>query len=480
MKNYSQALSEDERSQVHEQTLRILARTGVTVETSQGRRILKEAGAEVDENSGRVRFPRALVEASLRQATKDFTLGARRPNWDFPMNKGECRLTVSGQGTQAIDRQTGEYRNSLFSDVMDATRLADALDDIGSFGGMVTATDRDRSTLTNYIDHLLHLFRNFSKHISCGVSRKEQTPWLFEVLQVVFGDKETIRKKKPISCTVCPQSPLMIDDTYTDAYLTLKGWGIPVVVMPMPIMGATAPASLISTVVIANCEVVAMLCLLQAAEPGVPVIYAPVSSLMDPRTGLLMSGAAERGLLSAAAIEMARFYGLPAETCGASTSQYTPGIQAAYERALNTMTPMLSGPDILAAAGLLGSAMILSLEQMLMDSEVFRLCKRAHQGISSGTDMWLEEVIEQVGPGGHFMDQPSTLKAVRGDEWYISNFGVHCSFEDWDASGRRELFNEAREEVDRILRTHQSLPLDEDRERELERIQKKAQETEGF
>jgi trimethylamine:corrinoid methyltransferase-like protein len=57
---------------------------------------------------------------------------------------------------------------------------------------------------------------------------------------------------------------------------------------------------------------------------------------------------------------------------------------------------------------------------------------------------------------------------------------VHCSFEDWDASGRRELFNEAREEVDRILRTHQPLPLDEDMERERERIQKKAQEKEGF
>ncbi len=68
-----------------------------------------------------------------------------------------------------------------------------------------------------------------------------------------------------------------------------------------------------------------MLCLLQAAEPGVPVIYAPVSSLINPRTGLLMSGAVERGLLCAAAIEMARFYGLPAETCGAGTSQYTLG-----------------------------------------------------------------------------------------------------------------------------------------------------------
>ncbi len=45
------ALSEDEKTQVHERSLKILAETGVKVNTTKGQQYLKDAGAEVDENS---------------------------------------------------------------------------------------------------------------------------------------------------------------------------------------------------------------------------------------------------------------------------------------------------------------------------------------------------------------------------------------------------------------------------------------------
>ena len=53
----------------------------------------------------------------------------------------------------------------------------------------------------------------------------------------VFGDQDTIRKTHPYSTLLCPQSPLIITEEYTDAYLELKGWNIPVGVMPMALMG---------------------------------------------------------------------------------------------------------------------------------------------------------------------------------------------------------------------------------------------------
>ncbi len=44
-------LSEDEKTQVHERSLKILAETGVRVDTAKGRQYLKDAGAEVEKNS---------------------------------------------------------------------------------------------------------------------------------------------------------------------------------------------------------------------------------------------------------------------------------------------------------------------------------------------------------------------------------------------------------------------------------------------
>jgi trimethylamine--corrinoid protein Co-methyltransferase len=189
---------------------------------------------------------------------------------------------------------------------------------------------------------------------------------------------------------------------------------------------------------------------------------------------MLKSDAIESGVLGAATIEMGRYYGLPVETTGAGTGQFVPNIQSGYERALSALLSMLSWPDILVGAGLLGSAMILSLEQMLIDTEIFRMCKQAHRGIVSGDEKWLNEVIDRVGPGGHFLDQPSTVSAVRGDEWYINRLGVNTSLEEWQAAGRPDVLEESREAVDRILSAHQPLVLAEEIDRELDRIRKRA------
>jgi trimethylamine--corrinoid protein Co-methyltransferase len=468
-----QVLSEDERVQVHERTLGILARTGVRVDTTWGRQILKDAGAEVDENTSIVRFPRDLVEEALRLAPKEFALGARRPGWDLQMNGGDCTLLVDGEAMFALDRETGERRLAVTDDWLAATRLIDGLDEVGVYWSMVEANDRGH-TMADYVGYLRDLFRNFSKHVQDATSSPGHARWLLEVLQVVFGDRETIRNRHPFSFLLCPQSPLIIEGPYTDAYLALLGWDIPVAVMPMPLMGATAPGNLISTTVLGNCEVLAMLCLLQAAAPGTPFIYAPALATMDPRSGRYTAGAIENGLLGVAAVEMARTYGLPAEGSGGGTDHYVPGIQPGYERAMNGMLPMLSWPDILVGPGLLGGSMVLCLEQLLIDVEVFRMAKRAHQGISTSASKWLEDVIGDVGPGGNFMAEYSTVEGIRAGEWYVSKFGWHDTFEAWEAAGRPTLLDEAREKVAQILDSHRPLPLDADVERELERVQERA------
>jgi trimethylamine--corrinoid protein Co-methyltransferase len=385
------------------------------------------------------------------------------------MNGGGCSLTMAGQGTQTLDRHTDEIRPSTSHDLLQATRLADSLDEIGIYWDIVEASDRGDS-MADFVAHMTSICRNFSKHIQEPTATAEQAPWLMEILQVVFGDLETIRRRHPYSVVLCPQSPLMIDEQYTDAYLALAGNNIPVVVMPMALMGATAPASLMGTVLVGNCEILATLCLLQAAEPGVPVIYAPVSAQMDPRTGILCGGHSGRGLIAAASCEMARHYGLPAMIHAMSTNCHAPGIQGGYERGMNTLTAMLSRPDLMDGAGLLGGGMILSLEQMYIDAEIFRRGQQVQQGLHGGAAGLLADTVKAVGPGGHFIEEPSTLAALRSEEWAMSDLGVHCSLEEWQASNRPTLLEEARAKVEHILEIHRPMPLEEAARRELDRI----------
>ncbi|MFW6135332.1 MAG: trimethylamine methyltransferase family protein, partial [Chloroflexota bacterium] len=110
MKTQLQVLSHDERAQVHERSLTILAETGVRVDTAQGRQILRDAGAEVDEGTRVVRLPRSLVEQALELAPRRFSLGARRPGRDLQMNGEDCALLVDGEALFTVDRQTNERR----------------------------------------------------------------------------------------------------------------------------------------------------------------------------------------------------------------------------------------------------------------------------------------------------------------------------------------------------------------------------------
>lgn len=474
MRPLVRVLSEDDVGQVHERTLGLLARVGVRVDTEKGRRILADGGAVVDEGTRVVRFPRGLVEEALRVAPRQFTLGGRRPGWDLPLNSGACTLMVDGGGIFAYDARAGIRRPATYDDWVAATDLIDALDEVGVYWRTVEAGLAGDKT-PDAVRHWIAAYRHFSKHVQDVAVTPADARWLLVVLETVFGGRANVRQVRPFSFLLCPHSPLVIEGPYTDAYLETLGWEIPVAVMPMPMMGLTSPASLLATVIQGNAEVLAMLCLVQAAAPGTPFIYAPAFAVMEPRSGRYGGGAVEHALLGAATTEMARCYALPAEASAGGTDHHVPGIQAAYESALNWSLPALSWPDILVGPGLLGGSMILSLEQLLIDVEVFRRCQRLREGIGSPADGRLDDLLDEVAPGQTFVDHRSTRDAVRGGEWHLSRLGFQGTYEQWDQARRPDILDEARETVGAILAGHSSLPLDPDLEGELMRIQQQAE-----
>ena len=468
-------LSDNEISKVHERTLSMLATMGVRVDTAKGRKLLKKAGAEVNTNTNVVRFPRELVEESLKLVPRSFSLGGRRLDWELPMNANRCSLVADGGASFAIDEATGERREANFSDWLHATNMIDALDEVGVYWSMVDPGFFQK-TIGGYTGYIAQTFRNFSKHVQDCTHTAEESRWLLEVLDVVFDGSENLRKRNPFSFLVTPISPMVLEAEHTDAYLEIAGRGVPLAIMPMPMMGGTSPASLISTLLVANCETLAMLCLAQAAEPGTPVIYAASPAIMDPYTGRFTGSEVEHGLMGAAVTEIARSYGLPVETSAGSTGHYQPGVRASYERALNWVMATLSWPDLIVGPGQLGGSLLLSLEQLLIDVEVFRRSSRLSEGIDTRVKEWLEVDLAAVGHGSNFLSRRSTRDALRSGEVYMTDYDARKSYEAWSASGKPTLMDELIPKVHEILRSHTPLPLADDVERELQKIEARANE----
>jgi len=118
-------------------------------------------------------------------------------------------------------------------------------------------------------------------------------------------------------------------------------------------------------------------------------------------------------LINGALGEMARFYKLPNTQAGCLSDAKRPGAQAVMEKVFSALPLVLSGVDVINGTGEIDTSQMLVLEQIVVDHEIACMCKRFKDGIDVSDAKDYMHDIEQVGPGGHFLAQPSTLIACR-------------------------------------------------------------------
>ena len=97
--------------------------------------------------------------------------------------------------------------------------------------------------------------------------------------------------------------------------------------------------------------------------------------------------------------------------------------------------------------------------------------------LSEDEKMWLDDVIQRIGPGGNFLSEKSTVANIRSGEWMIPRLGVHEAQELWEMAGKKNILEETHEKVENLLSTHKPLPLSDEVEKELDKIQKRANQS---
>ncbi len=211
------------------------------------------------------------------------------------------------------------------------------------------------------------------------------------------------------------------------------------------------------TLLISNAEVIAGVVAQQLLAPGARTFYGSCATTMDLRTGAATCGGPEDLLYQMASAQLARSYGLKSIVGSFATGSKTSDWQAGTENGLSAMCSAISGVDLFSGAGLLYAARVFSPLQMLLDCELFDLIARITEGFDADEDTLATEVIDSVGPGGHFLDQDHTLAHMR--ELWRSSYFSRESWEDWRAAGKPEPRDRARARAEEILATHEPHPL---------------------
>jgi len=247
------------------------------------------------------------------------------------------------------------------------------------------------------------------------------------------------------------------------------------IVVPSPeiMAGATGPVTLAGMMVQHNAEVLSMITLMQLMSPGTPVLYGAVSTIMDMRTTMTRLGSPEVGITHVGFAQLAKWYNIPCRGAAGNTDSKTLDVQAGYEAAFNLMLATCAGFNYITyALGGMDFSSTLCYEKILTDHELLGMIECLTRGVEVNDDTLAVDIIDMVGPGGHFLANKHTRNYLER-EHFIPRLLDTQSYYGWLAAGSKGIREKATEEVRRILKEHHADPLDKDLERGLEQYVKK-------
>jgi len=464
-------LSDDELNQIHEASLKILSETGMIVSSQRALKLLDEAGAQVNFQKQLVRFPKRLVEDSLKSVPKKITLyRTRSKEIAFVLGDGKTHTVTDGDEVFLLDSETGKRREITKSDVVQLVRIADALPSIDMILPPGQPQDvPSKATALHGVDAVLS---NSEKPLFFSGEDLSLTKTVIEMARVV--SEETDLSKHPVMmCEFSPTSPLNWQENAIDPLIETVKSGIPCSILAMPLSGVSAPFTLAGQLVLTNAEVLSGIVISQIARNSAPIEYAQCHSNFDMRKSTMAFASPEDVLLRIAGTQLAKFYEIPCRSSGFNTDSLYIDVQNGWENMLTGLCTLLTDIDLFLGLGALNTCLTISKEQLIIDNEIFEIVSRLKEGLSVSDETIATKVIEKVGPKGNYLCEEHTLRYLRtGEHWepVISN---HESYDTWAKKEFPSIEKRASERAEEILRTHIVEPLDQYKQKEKNHIVKR-------
>ncbi|MGD2105698.1 MAG: trimethylamine methyltransferase family protein [Anaerolineae bacterium] len=463
-------LNDHQIETLYDATLECLERTGVNVLNEQARDLLSEAGARVVGVTARV--PPRLIQDAVKAAPESFTLWGRPVGDDRRQDERYCIEVCSralgqchpdsvsfGPGptcTYFIDPQTGQRRRSQRGDPGRAALICDALNNLDYVMGLALIDDVAPELAPVY--EFAEMITNTAKPILPWAYSRHNVSDIYRIAVAAAGDEQRISERPFLALFATFQSPLQHTGEDLANVLWAVDHNLPVVYLGGGSSGSTAPITGAGTLVITLAGMLSGLAIAQLRQPGAAVCVGSAPQPMDLRTARPAYGAPEMSLYCAALSDVCCYLGLPyMGTAGASESKMVDQ-QAAIECAIQAILSGISGATLIHDVGFLDCADIGSLEMLVMNDEIIGMTRRILRGIEITGETLMLDLIDRVGPGGHFLAQKETAERCREEIW-VPSLMDRASWDTWVARGGETLTDRINRRVREILSTHQPPPL---------------------
>ena len=448
-------LDEDSICRIHDAALQILSETGLAEAPDSVIKLAVEAGATLSDE-GRLCLPAMLVDEVLADLPRTLTLHGRRPGLDLLLGAGQVHVGTGGASPEILDLETQRYRPSTLDDVAQAARIVEAMPHIHFFSRPMVARDIEDSVAME-VNTAFACLSGTAKHVMVSASSVAAVDAIAELVYRIAGSREAFETAPFLSLNVNHVvPPLRFDPDSAEVLVRAVGCGIPVMVNTFGQLGASSPVTIAGCVAQTTAETLAgmVLAWLAARQLGKrPVaIFGPRPMVTDLRTGAMSGGGGEQAKLTAAAIQMARHYGLPSSTIAGATDAKWPDAQSGYEKSLSITLALQAGADFITqAAGTQASLMGTALESYVIDNDMLGGILSAHSLIEVSDETLDPTAIHMAATGvGHFLGEPATLARMNSDFLY-PEIGDRRTIGEWHEEGAPQIWQRAHDRVLSIL-----------------------------
>jgi trimethylamine--corrinoid protein Co-methyltransferase len=441
---------------VHQTSLRILSEIGIAFYDDEALAILREHGAEVDEDDV-VRFDPALVEEYIAKAPGHFTQLARNPaNNVIIGGRHLCFAPVYGP-PYVVDLARGR-REATLADFENFVKLAYMSPYMHHSGGTIVEPT-DKPVPSRHLDMVYSHIKYGDKAFMGSVTSAENAADSVALAEILFSAQQ-IREQPALLSLINISSPRRLDDRMLGALKVYARANQATIITPFVLSGAMAPVSIAGTVAQLNAEALAGIVFAQMVRAGAPVVYGSFQTTIDLQSGAPVFGAPESQLSLYLNAQLARRYGLPFRSGGMFASAKIADIQAGYESIMGMLPAVMAGVNfILHAAGWLENGLAAGYEKFVLDCELLGMFQKYMQGVDFSDDAFAMDSIRSVAPGGHHLGTEHTMRHFR-TAFYRAELFDYNSAEQWQIDGSKDGPQRAHEMVKQLLREYEPPALD--------------------
>lgn len=447
-------LTDGQVEEIRRAAFDVMAKVGFRIYHVGACKMLKQAGAVVKDDL--VKVPEHIVTECLSKTPKGYTIFSRDGERAMEVEGRKSYYGTSTASPNTKDALTGEIHPTYVKDIAIGAKVADAMENIDWVMPMGSVQDVDPTVADLY--EFEAVVTNTTKPIVFIGYTPKGVELVYEMAAEIAGGLDKLQDRPFLIFYPEPISPLVHPADVIDRLFVCADLNLPQMQGPSIQFGATAPVTLAGGIVQGTAEALMCVVLAQLRNPGCPCSMGCNFAAFDMTHGLMAISGAEMSLALAAQAEVALSFGLPTWGLAGATGAKTLDAQAGADSAFSILAQGLGGLNLIHDVGYMDNGMICSTAQLVLGNENIGMARRFIRGIRVDQDSLARDVIQNVGPGGHFLSETHTLKHFK-DELRTPKLFTREAREEWIQQGSKDMATVIQERLQEIIENHEAPSL---------------------